>query len=34
MLKPILTAYRARPGVALVLYLAAGLFGAVWIITK
>lgn len=30
MLKPILTAYRARPGVALVLYLAAGLFGVFW----
>lgn len=30
MLRPILTAYRARPGVALVLYLAAALFGAFW----
>ena len=30
MLKPILTAYRARPGAALSLYLFAALFGAVW----
>lgn len=34
MLSAILTAYRARPGVALVLYLFAALFGAFWIITK
>ena len=30
MLRQIALAYRARPGVALSLYLFAALFGAVW----
>lgn len=30
MITAILTAYRARPGVALSLYLFAALFGAFW----
>ena len=33
MLKQIVLSHRARPGVALSLYLTAALFGAIWVVT-